>query len=136
MTPHYLNGKLSLDEQDLDRMNYIVTDLSTGEQQSITNILDTIYNGTNTINKLVRVAGRIYNSNHIFNGFETLHISKDKSRTYSYHVGSFPLEMQLFELAENNSMLELVIEDYTDATKFMTTTGTTEDTQHDTRKKS
>lgn len=132
MTPHYLNGKLSLDENDIDRMNYIVTDLSTGEQQSITDILDTIYNGTNTINKLVRVAGRIYNSSHTFNGFETLHISKDKSGTYSYFVGNFPIENQLYELAENNSNVEIVIEDYTDATKFMITTGTTEDTNDNT----
>jgi len=110
----YFNGKISLDESDLSRMNYLVEDLTDHTQKSITDILDTIYNSKDTVKKLIRVSGRIYNSNHIFNGFESLHISKDKYNTYSYHVGNFPLENQLFEIV--GQCCELVLEDYTDST--------------------
>ena len=113
MINHYLNGEISLDENDQTRMNYLVKDLTDGTTKSITDILDTIYNGKNTINKLVRVVGRIYESGHTFNGFESLHISKDKYGTYSYFVGSFPMENQLYELSCNNSKIELILEDYT-----------------------
>ena len=138
----YLNGTLSLDEQDQTRMNYIITSLENGKQTSITDIFDTIYNGKNTINKLVRVSGRIYNNHTLpFNGFQTLHISKDKYGTYSYHIGNFAIENQLYELLEKN--IEIVIEDYTDATKDMfaelvdnddTTGSTMEDINNDAEK--
>jgi hypothetical protein len=124
----YLNGSLSLDESDMDRMNYIIKDVETGKQTSITDILDTIYNSSNTINKLVRVLGRIYNNNHTFGGFNSLHIAKDRDGVYSYHIGSFPIWKQLFELAANNSNVEILLEDYTNSiTQFITDT---EDTDH------
>lgn len=128
----YMNGTVSLDESDLNRMNYIITSLADKTQTSITDILDTIYNSENTISKLVRVCGRIYDTNHTFNGFESLHISKDKYKTLSYHIGSFPIENQLYELIGCN--VEILIEDYTDSIgKFITTTGVTEDITHDTK---
>jgi len=115
MTNHYLNGTISLDETDQSRMNYIITSLENGIQISITDILDKIYKSKNTIKKLIRVSGRIYNNHTLpFNGFESLHISKDKYGTYSYHIGNFPIENQLYELIGKN--VELIIEDYTDAT--------------------
>jgi len=119
MKNHYLNGEIFLDENDQSRMNYLIKDEITGKQISVTDILDTIYNSKNTINKLVRVMGRIYESGHTFFGFESLHISKDKTGIYSYHIGNFQIELQLYELACNNSKVELVIEDYTDATATM-----------------
>jgi len=123
MQNHYLNGEISLDENDLQRMNYIVTDLHSQEKKSITDILDTIYNSTNTINKLIRVAGREYNTNETFHGFESLHISKDKYKTYSYHVGSFAFENTLYDLI--GKCAEIIIEDYTNST------GTSEDMHND-----
>lgn len=129
MTPHLLSGTISLDENDLNRMNYIITSLSDGKQTSITDLLDTIYNSKNTINKLVRVTGRLYNNHTLpFNGFQSLHISKDKYNTMSYHIGNFAFENQLFELIGTN--IELLIEDYTDST----TGSTTEDLHHDNTK--
>ena len=112
MQKHYFNGEISLDENDLSRMNYIITD-----------ILDTIYNSKNTIKKLIRVAIRVYNSNETFHGFESLHISKDKYKTYSYHVGSFAIENTLYSLI--GSKVEIVVEDYNNST------GTSEDMHND-----
>jgi hypothetical protein len=127
MINYYLNGEISLDDNDQSRMNYLIEDLSTKEKTSITDILDGIYNGNNTIKKLVRVSGRLYNSHALpFNGFESLHISKDKYGTYSYHVGNFPIENQLYEMI--GKCCELVIEDYTDVS------GITEDIQYGTTK--
>ena len=130
----YLNGSLSLDEQDQSRMNYIITD-ALGKQTSITDILDTIYNSKNSIKKLVRVMGRIYNSNHTFFGFESLHIAKDRTGVLGYHIGNFQLEKQLFELACINSKIELVLEDYTDSIGEFIDTDTTEENNYDTSQK-
>lgn len=131
----YRNGSLSLDEQDQSRMNYIITD-ALGKQTSITDILDTIYNSNNSIKKLVRVMGKIYDSNHTFCGFESLHITKDKYGTYSYHIGNFPIDIQLFELACDNSKIELLLEDYTDSiSEFIDDMDTTEDLSDDTTNK-
>ena len=127
MINHYLNGEISLDENDLSRMNYIITCPIDGTQNSITDILDTIYNSKNTIKKLIRVAGRVYNSNETFHGFESLHISKDKYKTYSYYVGSFAFENTLYNLI--GSKVEIVIEDYNNST------GTSEDMHNDTTSK-
>lgn len=141
MIKHYLNGILTLDEQDQSRMNYVITNLSDGIQQSITDILDTIYNSSNTINKLVRVFGRIYNSNHTFTGFNSLYITKDNTGVLGYHIGNFQLERQLYELV--GEKIELLLEDYTESTKDLfvdidttpTIQYTTEDITYDTTTK-
>ncbi|HEY8888920.1 MAG TPA: hypothetical protein VIM70_01490 [Clostridium sp.] len=108
----YFNGKLEL-EDNQDKMNYIITDLVDHTQKSITDILDTIYNSNNTISKLVRVSGRIYNNQHLLTGMGSLFMAKDKFGVMSYHIGSMPLELQLSQLTSQS--LELVIEDYTDS---------------------
>ncbi|OHD25751.1 MAG: hypothetical protein A2086_14185 [Spirochaetes bacterium GWD1_27_9] len=132
----YLNGSISLDEQDQSRMNYIITSLVDGVEISITDILDTIYNSKNTINKLIRVMGRIYHSQHTFFGFETLHITKDKTGVYGYHIGNFQLERQLYELAEIGEEVEIILEDYTNSIGgfIHTTNGTTEEVTYATQK--
>ena len=113
MTNHYFNGTLSLSDSpsDFNRMNYIVTDKVDGIQQSITDILDKVYS-SNVCNKLIRVALRIYDNNHIINKMGSLHISRDKFKTESYHINGLPFELELFYLI--NRDIELVIEGYTD----------------------
>lgn len=115
MREHYFNGKLILDEQDQSRMNYIVKPLADNSQQSITDLLDRIYNSSNTISKLIRVVIKPFNSNKVYTAFQSLCIKKDmKYRTLSYHVGDFPLENKLFELVGSN--VEVWVDDYTDST--------------------
>jgi len=111
----YFNGKLSLSDtpSDKNRSNYIVTDLSTQEQKSITDVLDTIYKST-VCNKLVRIALRIFDNNHIINKMGSLMIARDKFHVESYHINSLPFCLQLDELCGRN--IELVLEDYTDST--------------------
>jgi len=137
MTEHCFNGLLTLDENDLNRMNYIVTNLADSTHKSITDVLDRIYNSKNTINKLIRVVLKPYNSNDIFNAFQSLQITKDKFGTYSYHVGNFAIENALYNLIGTN--IELTIEDYTDSTRNMNNldiVSTTEDNSHDTSQQS
>jgi hypothetical protein len=115
MTEHKFNGLLFLDENDLSRMNYKVKDIN-GVERSITDILDTIYNNTNSsIYKLIRVVGKFRNNKSSFNKFQQLHITKDKYGTQSYHIDTFPLENQLYKTIGQE--IDLVIEDYTDATR-------------------
>jgi hypothetical protein len=122
MQEHYFNGSLILDENDQSRMNYIVKPLADNSQQSITDLLDGIYNSNNTISKLMRIVIKPFNSNKVYTVFQSLCIKKDmKYGTYSYHVGDSPLENKLFELVGSN--IEVWIEDYTDSTD-------TEETRH------
>lgn len=115
MKEHYFIGKLILDENDINRMNYIVSDLvDNNSQKSITDLLDKIYNSNNTINKLIRVIIKPFNSNIVYGKFQSLCIKKDKFGIHSYHIGEFPLENKLFELVGSN--VEMWLEDYTDAT--------------------
>lgn len=111
----YLKGIVSLDKNDLSRMNYIITNEKSNIQTSITDILDTIYNSTNSIKKLIRVAGKICCNGHTFHCFEGLHIQKETKHIESYFVGNFPLEKQLYELAEFGEEVEIIIEDYTNS---------------------
>jgi len=108
----YFNGKLELEDTQ-NRMNYIITDLVDNTEKSITDILDTIYNSTNTIKKLVRISGRIYNNQHLINAMGSLFMSKDKFGVLSYHIGSMPFDLQLSELTSQS--VEIIIEDYTDS---------------------
>ena len=110
----YFNGTLSLSDSisDQNRANYIVTDLSTQEPKSITDILDTIYK-SNVCNKLVRIALRIFDNNHSINKMGSLMIARDKFHVESYHINSLPFCLQLDELCGRN--IELVLEDYTDS---------------------
>jgi len=112
MKTHYLNGKLSLSElpSDKNRMNYIITDLHSQEQKSITDILEEIFDRENSVSKLVRVIGRIYDNNHTFNGMGNLHMCHDKSHIEGYCIGSMQFELQLFELVDRN--VEIILEDY------------------------
>jgi hypothetical protein len=116
-----LNGTLILDENDLERMNYLIKDLATSEVTSITDILDTIDN-SESIDKLVRIYGRVYNSGETFYGFGKLinhHIDsiKDKCKIEGYYLCNcnFAIERKLYELSENNSMVEITLEDYSDS---------------------
>jgi len=143
MTEHKFNGLLFLDENDLSRMNYKVKDMIDKTEKSISAILDIIYNDVEcSLCKLIRVVGRFYNNSALpFSEFQQLRISKDEYGTNSYYIGTFPLEIQLHKhLGEN---LELLIEDYTDATKdiglfhpnpYSDIRDTTEDLKIDTRK--
>jgi hypothetical protein len=117
----YLKGTITLDEQDQSRMNYILTSCQ-GEQTSITDLLDTIYNSKNCIKKLVRVVGKICCNGHNFHCFEGLHIQNNKKGISGYFVGNFPVGDQLFELVGEEC--EIYIEDYTDSICI------TEDVQH------
>ena len=113
MKSYYLNGLLTLNENNLSKMDYIIKDKITQEQTSITSILEEIFNRYSSISKLVRVVGRVYNSTESFNGMGNLHMCRDKShKVEGYCIGSFQLENELFENVENE--LELVLEDYTD----------------------
>jgi len=111
---HYFNGLLILDEQDQSRMNYIVTDLADNSKQSITDLLDRIYNSTNTISKLMRIVIKPYNSNEIYSSFQSLCIKKDIHGIIGYFVGELALDNKLFELVGSN--VEVWVDDYTDST--------------------
>ena len=112
MKSYYLNGLLTLNENNLSKMDYIITDKITQEQTSITSILEEIFNRDSSISKLVRVVGRVYNSTTTFNGMGNLHMCRDKShKVEGYCIGSFQLENELFKNIDNE--LELVLEDYT-----------------------
>jgi len=108
----YFNGLLELEDIQ-EKLNYIITDPIDHTVKSITNILDTIYNSNKTVNKLVRVSGRIYNSQHPLTGMGSLFMAKDKFGVMSYHIGSMPLCLQLSQLTSQS--IELLIEDYTDS---------------------
>ena len=112
MKSYYLNGLLTLNENNLSKMDYIITDKTTQEQTSITSILEEIFNRDSSISKLVRVVGRVYNSSTTFNGMGNLHMCRDKShKVEGYCIGSMQLENWLFKNVDN--FCELVIEDYT-----------------------
>ena len=111
----YLKGLVALDENNQTKMNYIITNEKTNKQTSLTDILDTIYNSTNSIKKLIRVAGKICCNGHSFHCFEGLHIQKETKYINSYFVGNFPLEKQLYQLAEFGEEVEIIIEDYTNS---------------------
>jgi hypothetical protein len=141
-----LSGELILDENDLERMNYIVNDAITGKLVSITDILDTINNSTNSIDKLVRIYGRVYDSDETFYGFGKLindHIDsiKDKCKIKGYYLCNcnFAVERKLYELTEQNNKVEITIEDYSDSiSAFIVdddTGGNLEDNSYDTSKK-
>jgi len=113
MKPYYLNGLLTINENQNNKIDYIITDKSTQVETSITNILEEIFNRDLSISKLIRVVGRVYNSNITFNGMGNLHMCRDKShKIEGYCIGSFQFENVLFNNIDND--LELVIEDYTD----------------------
>ena len=114
MQEHYFNGLLILDEQDQSRMNYIVTDLADNSKQSITDLLDRIYNSTNTISKLMRIVIKPYNSNNLYGAFQSLCIKKDIHGIIGYFVGELALDNKLFELVGSN--VEVWVDDYTDST--------------------
>ena len=112
MKSYYLNGLLTLNENNLSKMDYIITDKTTQEQTSITSILEEIFNRDSSVSKLIRVVGRVYNSTSTFNGMGNLHMCRDKShKVEGYCIGSFQLENELFKNVDNE--LELVLEDYT-----------------------
>ena len=112
MKSYYLNGLLTLNENNLSKMDYIITDKITQEQTSITSILEEIFNRDSSVSKLIRVVGRVYNSTTTFNGMGNLHMCRDKShKVEGYCIGSFQLENELFKNIDNE--LELVLEDYT-----------------------
>jgi len=112
MKSYYLNGQLTLNENNSSKMDYIITDKTSQEQTSITNILEEIFNRDSSVSKLIRVVGRVYNSTITFNGMGNLHMCRDKShKVEGYCIGSFQLENELFKNVDNE--LELVIEDYT-----------------------
>ena len=140
-----LNGKIYLDENDQSRMNYIIQNTESFKQTSITDILDTIHNSKNAIKKLIRVVGKVYSNGNInnndnnnqviesFHCFEGLYIKEETKYVESYYVGNYPLEQKLYEWAENNANLEILIEDYTNSIgEFINNSGTTEDIYHDT----
>jgi hypothetical protein len=102
-------------------MNYLVKDLATKKETSVTDILDTIDN-SESIDKLVRIFGRVYESGETFYGFGKLinhHIDsiKDKCKIEGYYLCNcnFAVERKLYELSENNSNVEIVLEDYSDS---------------------
>jgi len=108
----YLNGLLTINENNSSKMDYIITDKITQEQTSITSILEEIFNRDSSVSKLIRVVGRIYNSTTTFNGMGNLHMCRDKShKVEGYCIGSFQIENILFENV--GSEIEVVIEDYT-----------------------
>jgi len=112
MKSYYLNGLLTLNENNLSKMDYIITDKITQEKTNITSILEEIFNRDSSISKLVRVVGRVYNSTETFNGMGNLHMCRDKShKVEGYCIGSMQLENWLFKNV--NNFCELVIEDYT-----------------------
>jgi len=113
MKSYYLNGLLTLNENNSSKMDYIITDKTSQEQTSITSILEEIFNRDSSVSKLIRVVGRVYNSTTTFNGMGNLHMCRDKShKVEGYCIGSFQLENELFKNVGN--ILELVLEDYTD----------------------
>lgn len=112
MKTYHFQGKLYISDINSinNKINYIITDKSTNEEISITNILDNIFNGKNINNKLVRVLGR---SNNIeFNGMGCLHMCRNnEEKVEGYCVGSMKLENKLFENVGND--IEIYLEDYT-----------------------
>ena len=112
MKSYYLNGQLTLNENNSSKMDYIITDKTSQEQTSITNILEEIFNRDSSVSKLIRVVGRVYNSTTTFNGMGNLHMCRDKShKVEGCCIGSFQLENELFKNVDNE--LELILEDYT-----------------------
>jgi len=112
MKSYYLNGLLTLNENNSSKMDYIITDKISQEQTSIISILEEIFNRDSSVSKLIRVVGRVYNSTITFNGMGNLHMCRDKShKVEGYCIGSFQLENELFKNVDNE--LELVLEDYT-----------------------
>lgn len=112
-----LNGTLSLDENTLDRMNYIITSLIDGKETSLTDILETIHDSKNSIDKLVEIRGRIYDNNHLFYGFGKLKFCidsiRDKYKIKGYFCGDMALSKQLYELIGRN--IEILVRDYSDS---------------------
>lgn len=112
MLTFHKTGIVNLDENDLNRMNYILN-TNDGQRFSLTDMLDTIYNSKNSIKKLVRICGKICCNGHNFHCFEGLHIQDNKKGIPGYFVGNFPISDQMFEFV--GSEIEILIEDYTDS---------------------
>jgi len=93
-------------------MNYIIKDSITNVETSITNILEEIFNRDVSVSKLIRVIGRVYDSQISFNGMGNLHMCRDKSHNIEgYCIGRMQLENRLFENIGED--LEFLLEDYT-----------------------
>lgn len=112
-----LSGTISISDTPsiLNHMNYIITDLVDKKDTSITNILDTIFKSSNSIDKIIGINGVIYLNGHTFKSFGKLIFGKEdlKAKVNEYFVSGFPFERQLFELEGNNIQLEIC--DYTDS---------------------
>ncbi|HEY8803622.1 MAG TPA: hypothetical protein VIM42_00665 [Clostridium sp.] len=103
-------GTLTLSDNNMNRMDYGVVDLIDGEFHSITDELERIHNSS--LN-LVRVAVRIFNSNHVINRMGALRIGLDKYGVKSWFINSYPLDQELDELSINGSVdIEIFIEDF------------------------
>jgi len=138
-----LNGTISLSETLTlqNKPNYIITSLINNKQQSVTQILDTIFSSKNTVDKLMEVKLVEYITGKEHKGFGKLIIGRESYNTKveSYFVGEFQLEKKLFELLDTN--VELTILDLTDSIgeyisdnnieDYNNSTGTSEDMHND-----
>lgn len=108
----YFQGTLTLSdkEEHMNRMNYGVIDLITGEFHSITDELERVYNSNNNV---VRIALRKFNDNHSLHRMGSLHRGLDKHKIECWYVGSFPFEQELDEYNRyGNIDIGIYIEDF------------------------
>ena len=124
----YFSGTLILSDksEDMNRINYGLLDLVTGEFNSITDELERIYNSKFNC---IRIALRILDNGHLLNKMGALHMGEDKKGIMGWFINGLEFDRYLDELNEDgNRDIEIYIEN------FLYDTSTTEDIQHDTQK--
>jgi len=106
-------GKLVLGEKSLNEMNYgVITKTEHGiTYSSITDLLDKIYKSDNPD---VHITIKYYNEDgnlHKIDKSGELLRDKDKYNVYGYFVNQYPLELELFNLVDNEITMFIEYDD-------------------------
>jgi hypothetical protein len=108
----YFQGTLTLSDadKDMNRMNYGLTDLITGEFRSISDELERIYNSNC---KIVRISIKKFNEDFSLCRMGSLHKKLNKNKIEIWFIGQFPFEEELDEFNKNGAInMGIYIEDF------------------------
>lgn len=101
---HNHSGKLIL-KDTIEKMDFGLFSKSLNQYDSITDILEDIYYNSDTPYIILHI--RQIDNNHKIDVSGELLIDKDSDGIYSWFVGEFQLEKQLFELVDKELLMKL-----------------------------
>jgi len=101
---HSHSGKLIL-KNTIEKMDYGIFSKSLNQFDSLTDILEDIYYNSDT--PYIKLYIRQIDNNHKIDISGELLIDKDSDGIYSWFIGEFQLEKQLFELVGKELLMKL-----------------------------